>query len=239
MKRVESEGDHTPHLSCRAGRGPVKVISCLLRPRAMAKAKTGAVCLNCGRDFDPYKRGVQRYCTPCRNRAAKEATKTLLVLCKECGRPFKTAHRSVRYCSDPCRRVGYERVRSDARRRPRRLLSGTVNCRICGKKFKVGIGHGKRRVFCSDKCRAEGKKIRNREDMRKYLADPKRRAIQRARISLAITRQRAKDKDDKRQQQRPQQQSRDRPQSLPRRPKNRDRARESEGQRRRRRPGSG
>ena len=207
----------------------------------MAKATTGYVCLNCGRDFDPYKRGVQLYCSPCRNRAAKEATKTMSIRCKECRRPFKTTHRSVRYCSDPCRMAGYERVRSDARRRPRRLLSGTVNCRICGKKFKIGIGHGKRRVFCSDECRAEGKKIRNREDMRKYLSDPKRRAIQRARTNMAVTRQRARDKAERRQQkqeeQQPQQQRRSRPQSSARRPKKPRQGREKEGRRRRPRRG--
>lgn len=196
-------------------------------------AKAMSVCRNCGGDFEPYRRGVQQYCTPCRNRAAKEATKTRRIRCKECGKRFTTAHRTVRYCSAPCRKIGYDRVRSAARNRPHRLLSGTADCRICGKAFKIGRGHGKRRVFCSDKCRAEGRKIRNREDMRKYLSDPKKRAIQRARSNLAITRQRARDKEERSKgQKKPRHR---RPQPSARRPKNRGMTRGNEGRRQRQR----
>lgn len=159
--------------------------------RGAMPEKATVACRDCGRGFVPYRRGVQKYCTPCRDRAAGEAARVLRIRCKECGKPFATANRSVRYCSGTCKKAGYGRVRAANRKRPLRRLEGTSDCRVCGRTFEIGIGHGKRRVYCSDACGAEGRKTRNREDMRKYLADPKRRAIQRARTKVAVDRRRA------------------------------------------------
>ena len=139
-----------------------------------------SVCRQCGRDFAPYRPGVQLYCNTCRNKAAKEATREHRRRCKECGKAFRTRSRAVRYCSDPCRKKGY---RSTGPVKYHRMPHGAAaKCRICGKTFKVGMGRGRLRVYCSEKCRDEGTRIRNRMDMRKYLADPEKHAIQRARM---------------------------------------------------------
>ena len=150
-------------------------------------------CRLCGRDFVPQWAGVQAYCTSCRNRAAKKAAKKHRLRCKECGKSFTSASLAVRYCSDPCRKNGY-RTSTDLVNNRHPAHGEIVACRVCGKAFKAERGRGKLRVHCSEKCRAEGRRIRNREDMRKYLADPERRAVQRARMNAIVIRRRAEKK---------------------------------------------
>lgn len=152
--------------------------------------KPTADCRRCGRAFVPYRRGNQLYCTPCKNRAAKEATRILRVRCKECGKPFKTASRAVKYCSEPCQKRRHRRI-TDSKKRSYSTRTRTVKCKICGKPFKTGRGHGHRRVYCSNECHAAGQKISNRECQRRYLADPEKRAIHRARTDAAGARRRA------------------------------------------------
>lgn len=174
------------------GGGAVAAI--IRRAVAAGTMSTTAACQRCGRHFTPHRPGVQINCTPCKNWAAKEAIKTLHIKCKECRKPFTTASRAVRYCSEPCR-TRRRRRSNDSQKRSYHTRTSTVKCRICGKSFKTGRGHGTRRVFCSDECRAAGRKILNRECQRKYLADPERRAIHRERTYAAAARRRAREKE--------------------------------------------
>lgn len=152
-------------------------------------------CRLCGRDFEPRKYGPLRYCPSCRDRAAREAARVLRVRCGECGRGVSTTNRSVRYCSDRCRK--------EAAARRRRRAAGSnpsapaaqarpAKCRVCGRAFGPGKKTGKPRVYCSDACRVKGKRAKNREYVRRYLADPKKRAVWSARASAALSRRRAR-----------------------------------------------
>ena len=175
-----------------AGVGAVAAI--IRRVVAAGAMSTTAACQRCGRHFTLHRPGAQINCTPCKNWAAKEAIKTLHIKCKECRKPFATASRAVRYCSEQCRKRGRRRS-TDSQKRSYRTRTSTVKCRICGKSFKTGRGHGTRRVFCSDECRAAGRKILNRECQRKYLADPEKRAIRRERTYAAAARRRAREQE--------------------------------------------
>ena len=152
-------------------------------------------CRLCGRGFEPRAGGAARYCKPCRARAVREAARVRRAKCKECGRTFETASRVVRYCSGPCREEGYARVRM-ALRKNRRAPSPAARavaqkCRVCGRALTPG-GHGRFRVYCSAPCRAEGVRAKNREYMRRYLSDPKKRAVWAARASMPSSRGGAK-----------------------------------------------
>ena len=58
-------------------------------------------------------------------------------------------------------------------------------CRVCTREFAPDRGPGKPRAYCSDGCRAEGRRALSREAMRRYRADPEKRAIQAMRKSAA------------------------------------------------------
>ena len=101
--------------------------------------------------------------------------------CRACGRAFSPPTRSVRYCSDPCRKEGYAR-HHHTRWQPRPARDAkTIDCRACGRPFSTDGGPGKPRVYCSEACRVEGMRAYGREYMRRYLADPEKRAVQAAR----------------------------------------------------------
>ena len=118
------------------------------------------------------------------------------VKCRECGKAFSTSNRSVRYCSDPCRKAACARLNKAHKRRPagsRQDLGGTetVVCLVCGKRFAPDRGPGKPRVLCSDACRVERVRARNREYMARHLADPMNRAILLARNRASAARRAA------------------------------------------------
>ena len=131
---------------------------------------------------------MRRYCDPCRAEAAAEASRTHSARCKECGRTFQTPRRTVRYCSAPCRKRGYKTHRGQTS--PGRARDGTAECRECGGPLVDGARPGNR-VYCSAACRARGKRALMRDYMRRYLADPKKRALHSARASAAKARSRA------------------------------------------------
>ena len=56
------------------------------------------------------------------------------------------------------------------------------DCKECGRRFDVD---GRAVRYCSDGCRSEAARRRNREHQRKYMADPERRAITMARARAA------------------------------------------------------
>ena len=157
-------------------------------------------CRECGREFAAPHQAV-RYCSdPCRkkgyarhkNSIARRPTRSRggAAKCRACGKEFAAPTRSVRYCSDPCRKDGYARHR--ARWQPRPARKGeTLECRACGRAFESDRGPGRLRVYCSAECRAEGERAYIREYMRRYLADPERRAVQAARVRASAARRRA------------------------------------------------
>ena len=165
-----------------------------------------AECRLCGRPFRPRRGGGPlNYCARCGRKADREAVRVHRVRCKECGGTFHTPNRSVKYCSAPCRKKGYARRRRPARAPsaaapgasaaapPSRAKERTVKCRICGKAFLTDMRPGKPQVYCSPPCRAEGSRVRMREYMRRYLADPKRRAVHAARLRASSARRTARD----------------------------------------------
>ena len=154
-----------------------------------------SACRICGRGFAPRRGAPMRYCARCRKEAARESTRVLGVKCGECGKRFSTTSRVVRYCSDPCRKKGYARHRV-SRQRPRQESGGAKKCRTCGRAFAPGGETGRLLVYCSVACRDKGVLAGNRERLRRYLADPKKRAIHTARCNAAAAaaRRRAKKK---------------------------------------------
>ena len=158
-------------------------------------------CRACGKAFRTPSRAV-RYCSDaCRQRGYAASRNTAGPLrphdgtaeCRACGKTFRTPSRAIRYCSEPCREEGYARGgNASILRRPRPAPAAkAARCRVCGRSFETGGGPGKPRVYCSAACRAEGERIKNREAMRRYLADPKKRALHAARVSAAHSRRRA------------------------------------------------
>ena len=128
--------------------------------------------------------------------AAREVARTHRMRCRECGSAFTTPNRSVKYCSDMCREESRaNRHRRRPGRRPQRPDSdrgkGAKKCGACGKSFVPTWGPGGLRAYCSDACRTEGGMAKNRECLRRYLADPRRRAIETARVNALRARRRA------------------------------------------------
>ena len=113
------------------------------------------------------------------------------VRCRMCGRAFQTPNRSYRYCSDACRRAGRRAAHGRGSARPRMVpkpSGGKAECRMCGRPFTAPTRTVR---YCSDACRADGGRARGREGVRRCLADPKRRALQAARVGAVQARRRA------------------------------------------------
>ena len=66
-----------------------------------------------------------------------------------------------------------------------------MHCKVCGKAFATKLRSAK---YCSDACRAEATRRYNRECMRRYLADPEKRAIILARTRAAAAARRARER---------------------------------------------
>ena len=178
----------------RAHRRPLRAPTNLICRRSARGAMQGPfVCRLCGRNFAPYAATRQVYCKRCRARAEREANKVLRVRCKECGKTFSTTSRAVRYCSEECRRAVRARQRNAPRRR-RPARDETTKCRTCGKVFKPDRKPGSPLVYCSLACRAEGRRRLSREAMRRYVADPEKRALTAARTRAAAARRKARKK---------------------------------------------
>ena len=167
------------------GRGGRAVYCDPCRTRINKEASSRrAACVECGAAFLAPSRSV-RYCSDaCREkgygRRGQRAPRQRPLpphdgtgACRVCGKKFRAPTRIVKYCSDECRRQGYMRGRrSSARpRAPER-----AECRSCGKEFAVEGRAGTPRVYCSPGCRADGRRAKTREYMRRYLADPEKRA---------------------------------------------------------------
>lgn len=74
--------------------------------------------------------------------------------CPICGKTFLTELISVKYCSDECHKVANKMRKIKNAECKDKGLPGTAKCAICGKDFfKRGPA-----IYCSEQCRAEGKK---------------------------------------------------------------------------------
>ena len=168
--------------------------------RTASKAKR-ARCRQCGRAFSTRNLSI-RYCSdPCRQKRYSRhrqhgwrrlPERSVEAECRICGKAFRTPTRIVKYCSDACRKKGYMRHAKPGRR-PGRARAATAKCRVCGKAFAADLP-GTPRVYCSDACRAEGRRTWIREYMRRYLADPEKRAIHAVRNAEAAARRRSEKK---------------------------------------------
>ena len=143
---------------------PEKRAICAARTRASAAARRARA----REDKEGRGQGRPRQAGPgaaSRPRAAPSGTG----VCALCGRAFaqygRTAHS---YC---------KRCTAKADREIARVLR--VDCRECGKGFSTT-----NRIvrYCSDACRAAGKRRGKRKSDRERMADPKKRALAAARI---------------------------------------------------------
>ena len=165
----------------------------------------------CGRGFKPSGSGRPRYCRKCTAWADGEVAGLHRLRCRECGRDFPTPVRSVHYCSDTCREnASAHRAEARSQRRlPRaRRAAGAATasttgaaspapplpmCRMCGKIPAAGS----QRTYCSDACRTEGRRARERRRARRRLADPEKRAVHAARMRALYARNRAATASDR------------------------------------------
>ena len=197
-------------IECRlCGRGFVQPKGSLLRYCGRCKsrisrdaARTKRVrCKECGGEFTTRNRSI-RYCSDaCRQKRypqhrrhawRRRPERSEEVECRICGKSFRTATLTVKYCSDACRKKGYMRNAKADGRAGRARAGPAAKCRICGKDLAPGLP-GPPRVYCSDPCRAEGRRAWIREYMRRYFADPEKRAVHAVRSSeAAAARRRAK-----------------------------------------------
>ena len=154
--------------------------------------RESTACRVCGRSFAPYGNRITSYCKRCRARADREISKVLRVRCRECGKAFPTTNRAVRYCSDPCRKAAHTRQSRASRRRRPAGRDEAAKCRTCGREFTPVRKPGKPLVYCSEECRAEGRRRLAREAMRRYVADPRKRAMMAARTRVVAARHKAR-----------------------------------------------
>ena len=176
--------------------GAVYCDSCRDRISGEAASRR-AECAECGASFSAPNRSV-RYCSgPCRERGYRRrgqgAPRPLPphdgnAKCRICEKAFRAPSRTVKYCSDECRKKGYMRGRSAP---ARRALERKAECRACGKEFRVEGRAGTGRAYCSPACRTAGRRERGREYLRRYLADPEKRAAHVVRNTEAAARRRA------------------------------------------------
>ena len=161
---------------------------------------TAAECAECGTSFQATNRSV-RYCSDeCREKGYRrrgQGSRRPLpphdgtAACRICGTTFEAPSRTIKYCSDECRKKGYMRGRRGPGRPVGRTRGKKAECRSCGKEFKVDGRAGTPRAYCSDECRTEGRRARSREYLRRYLADPEKRALHVVRGTEAAARRRA------------------------------------------------
>ena len=173
---------------------------CMARVAKETASAKRVECKKCGKAFSTHNLAV-RYCSDaCRKggRARRPGARGRTVeeragataKCRMCGKKFPSPSRVVRYCSDACRKEGYARY-GHTKWQPRPPRSVTARCRACGKGFATDMGPGKLRAYCSDPCRIEGERARNREYMRRYFADPEKRAVQAVRVRASAAKRRA------------------------------------------------
>ena len=115
-----------------------------------------------------YYMFTRGYCKPCRSideykRQIKNNPYTVLrdnskyraKVCVECHRTYLGNGRTM-YCSNTC--ISHKRLKFSPRKTPEHTM-GDILCRICGDVF-VGKTN---RVYCSDECKAEYSRIKQRE----------------------------------------------------------------------------
>ena len=88
--------------------------------------------------------------------------------CRLCGKSFEPHGRGMRYYCKPCTAKADRAASKET----------ATKCKECGKRFSIS---SRFHVYCSDGCRIEGGRRRIREYMRRYLADPEKRAMYLAR----------------------------------------------------------
>jgi len=107
------------------------------------------VCEVCGKEYQAYKCGSNRFCSSlCRSRY-RQQNETFSKTCPQCGKKFETYRsNNATYCSHACA--------MDAKRKyqPEKRI-----CPICGKEFTTVAYKNQR--FCSVSCANKGRKRRN------------------------------------------------------------------------------
>lgn len=73
-------------------------------------------------------------------------------VCEVCGKAYKGVGRS-KYCSEECRIEGKRTYKREYMNQYRNSVEGQIfTCKCCGKEF---TSSGKRKVYCSDECKAK------------------------------------------------------------------------------------
>jgi 5-methylcytosine-specific restriction endonuclease McrA len=142
------------------------------RPGAAARGPLARIaerpCAGCGVAFKPRLAKYGTYCSRACSFAQKAAAPSCTVwasYCLGCGSPFVTRHKRA-YCNDGCRPSAcYEYIS---------VAPEAKNCRGCGVAFKVVVGGGRPREYCSTTCAMRAAQAIKR------IAKSKRRARMRA-----------------------------------------------------------
>jgi len=120
-------------------------------------------CEYCGGEFtaSKYAETRTRYCSvACQKKAYQEGKgRRFTFVCKRCGCEYQTAYRNRdQYCSRECAYEDIGRWHVLAERPTRSITVCFVRvCRVCGSILPTGIG-----AFCSDECRKESARRRQR-----------------------------------------------------------------------------
>ena len=128
---------------------------------------------------DPERRAVhaaRKRALTARRSAMEGGSRPRTAQCAQCGSKFAADSSRARYCSNPCRKKGQARAKAAYMRReggraaPRE--DDAARCRACSREFASPAGPGRPRAYCSDGCRAEGRRAYVREYERRRRLQP-------------------------------------------------------------------
>lgn len=119
----QQAGRGRPRTRCADCRAGMKSVAKVAASAALAAARTGRICAQCGETFQAAPTGVHRFCSASCRHAAERGRRVPVLLtkvCSDCERPFAAAGRSARARRCPrCRErreVARQHVKSLARR---------------------------------------------------------------------------------------------------------------------------
>lgn len=111
--------------------------------------RTIFTCQHCGKQFEAFSAGVNRYCSPrCRNAHGKQQARDITKTCLWCGKEFKANYPEAKFCSYSCSNKATHQKRSNKQ---------NCICPICGKEFQTTPSQNHK--TCSKEC---GYKLRIR-----------------------------------------------------------------------------